>query len=244
MTKFVGKSVAGASGNASGGADSGEASDLSLDGIGNASGGAYRNVKIDGVAGIEGDTTSAALRVNGVVTFRGNLRTGAVGCSGKLKVEGDLRFGEAELDGVLTVEGGLGGESLRLKGGLKVRGACELDSLVADGAFKVGGLLNVGRLDVRLRAAAEAREIGAETILVRRSGSGRLRDWLAPRLAADLKAELIEGDELDLEYTVAKRVSGNRVRLGRGCVIGEVEYRDELSVLPGAKIGKEMKLGG
>ena len=42
------------------------------------------------------------------------------------------------------------------------------------------------------------------------------------------KTESVEGDDIYLEYTTAKVVRGNTVRLGAGCKIDLVEYKTSL----------------
>ncbi|MNI77758.1 hypothetical protein D3C73_1340730 [compost metagenome] len=90
------------------------------------------------------------------------------------------------------------------------------------------------------------REIGVESLAVRRMGPGvwsKLASGIIPKLRAELQASVIEGDFLDLEYTTAEVVRGNTVIVGEGCSIGRVEYRNRLTVHPGARVGTEEKTG-
>jgi len=56
-----------------------------------------------------------------------------------------------------------------------------------------------------------------------------------------LDVEAVEGDELDLEWTVAEVVRGRVVKLGPGCKIGRVEYSESLEVSPQAEVREEVK---
>ncbi len=151
------------------------------------------------------------------------------------------------MDGTLKVRGSLKAEHLVVNGLLRIDGDCEVEDFDLEGSFEVLGLLNSGRLNAVLHWKGEAKEIGVESIIVRRTSKGswnKLWRWILPRTVPGLKANVIEGDDIDLEYTEADIVRGNRIRIGKGCKIGTVEYRTELNVYSGAKIGKEVKTGG
>ncbi|HIC96284.1 TPA: hypothetical protein EYP12_06635 [Candidatus Bipolaricaulota bacterium] len=57
-----------------------------------------------------------------------------------------------------------------------------------------------------------------------------------------LEAELIEGDEISLEWTRARTVRGKKIEIGEGCEIERVEYSEELRVSPGAEVKERVKL--
>jgi cytoskeletal protein CcmA (bactofilin family) len=158
-----------------------------------------------------------------------------------------LQAGKSLVDGTLKVKGSLRAEQLSVNGFLRVEGNCEVEVFDVDGSFEVKGLLNAGRLNAVLHWKCEAEDIGVEFIKVRRKSTrswSKLWNWIVPKSASGLKANHIEGDDIDLEYTEAEVVRGNRIRIGKGCKIGTVEYRTELQAVSGAKIGKEVKTGG
>ena len=49
-------------------------------------------------------------------------------------------------------------------------------------------------------------------------------------------AEAIEGEDIKLEYTIAKRVTGRRINIGKGCQIELVQYSDSVEVSPKATV--------
>ncbi len=221
--------------------------DLIINGVSTAGGGEYGRVKIDGVGTVEGDIVCIDFDCDGMTKIRGALAAKTMDADGMFRVEGDLSAEKSVIHGYMKVKGSLKGDSFSINGQLRVGGNCEIESFRAEGAFEVSGLLNVGTMDVLLHGRGKAGEIGGETIRVKRKSSGplnKLLSWIMPRFATELHVESIEGDEIDLEYTHAEVVRGNRVRIGRGCSIGLVEYRTELQAHPGAKIGKEAKIGG
>lgn len=130
--------------------------DLEINGVANAGGGRYRNVKIDGVGSVTGDVKAVDFRLNGVITLKGVLEAGHLDADGKLKVEGSLAAGRAELDGLVDVMGTVKGEDLSLNGLMNVRGDCALERLQAEGGFQIDGLLNAGSIQLTLHGRSKA----------------------------------------------------------------------------------------
>lgn len=221
--------------------------DMHINGVSSTPGGHYRSASIDGVIKVEGALQVDGLaRMNGVVTVRGDLKAHELEGDGKFKVQGRLSAGTARINGLADVAGSVDGEHMILKGMLSVKGDCAVERFEAEGGFEVGGLLNAGTVDIRLYGRGKAREIGGESIRVRkmaRSAWKKIWEWMFPKWNPEMEADVIEGDDVDLENTIAKVVRGNRVVLGPGCRIGRVEYRSELIRHPGAKANEEVKTG-
>ncbi|MBI3830518.1 MAG: hypothetical protein HY291_13440, partial [Planctomycetes bacterium] len=59
--------------------------------------------------------------------------------------------------------------------------------------------------------------------------------------AFKLEAKTIEGDAVELENTVADLVKGKRVKIGKGCKIGAVEYTESIAVNDKASVKKQTK---
>ena len=55
-------------------------------------------------------------------------------------------------------------------------------------------------------------------------------------------AESIEGDEISIEYTSAKTVTGKDVKIGEGCEIELLQYSENAEISPKAKIGRCEKI--
>ncbi len=222
--------------------------DLHVSGVNNAPGGHYRDATVEGVGKVQGDVRAdGVFRINGVVTVFGNVMAAEFNGDGKFKIEGGLTAESTRLNGMVDVKGAVRGESLRLQGMLNVRDDCELERFEVEGGFTIGGLLNAGMIDIRMHAKCRAQEIGGDTIRVRkmsRSAWQRLWKWMFPKWFPEMEANLIEGDEVDLENTTAAVVRGNRVVIGTGCSIERVEYRTELVKRPGAHVKEEVKTGG
>ena len=59
---------------------------------------------------------------------------------------------------------------------------------------------------------------------------------------SELISEVIEGDEIYVEYTKAKVVRGNKVVIGPGCDIQSVEYREDFKALKDGNVKENKKI--
>lgn len=219
--------------------------DLSISGIGGAAGGEYRSVNMDGVCKVLEDVTAETFRAHGVITARGSVQAQKFNCNGTMKIEGDLRSGSARIDGMLRVAGAVQGDQFYVNGLLTSGGDCTAEKLEVRGCVEAKGLLSADAVDIRMQGRCKAREVGGEKIRISRGSGNRwawLLKWANPRLVIEFGTELIEGDEIDLENTVASVVRGNRVTIGKGCRIGKVEYRSEILVHPQAKVSDKVQV--
>jgi len=219
--------------------------DLALVGVGNASGGEYGSVVIEGVGKIDQDTSCETLHVNGVATIRGQVTTRQFTLNGKLNVMGSVVSQVTSIEGHAHIRGKLLSDDITLNGILKLLGDCEAERFKARGGFVIEGLLNAGEVDIALHGQGKAAEIGGERIHVQREETpylGKLFGWLVPALKSQLHAQIIEGDEVQLEATTAGIVRGNHVMIGPGCEIERVEYRSELIIHPEAKVALHIQL--
>ncbi|WP_410770693.1 hypothetical protein [Fontibacillus sp. BL9] len=232
-----------------------EAKDLRINGLGKAAGGTYGKISTDGIATLNGDIVCNSLTSNGTLKLKGSIQAGKIRMNGNgsaegsisgelirvdgmLKTGGDLRVEEVDFNGMVTLGGNVSGEGLKVDGGLKVGGNAEFETFKVHGGFQIGGMLNAGTLDIYMSAACKAKEIGGEVIQVRRKPSTRnLLALFSSSLAVGLTAEVIEGDHIVLEETKAEIVRGSSVRIGPGCEIGRVEYKDRFEVDPKATVG-------
>ncbi|TVX98617.1 hypothetical protein [Cohnella terricola] len=224
-----------------------EKPDLVINGVTTASGGDYGKVRIDGVGTVEGDIVAESFDANGMTKVRGSLATDDMDCDGMITIDGHVSAGKSLVDGLMKIKGSLKADRFTVNGMLKVKGDCEIEELRMDGGFTIDGSMNVGRLYVMLNGQGRTREIGCESIQVRRKRRtpwAALITWVLPRYAIELHTSSIEGDDIDLEHTETEVVRGNRVMIGKGCRVDLVEYRTELKVHPSAKIGKGVKIGG
>lgn len=219
--------------------------DLTINGMGRASGGNYRKVEIEGIGSAEGDVSCETFRANGVVTIRGSVRAGHFEMNGKMNGEGSLSAQSVVAEGHLNLRGRMHGDEVKLNGYVKLQGDCEAERFYLNGGFTVDGLLNGGSIDIVLYGRGQAKEIGGEFIQVQKSrnpsGWSRMFAWIIPAFEPHLFAGTIEGDDIRLEETTADTVRGNRVYIGPGCKIARVEYLSELVVHPDASVTEQFR---
>ncbi len=190
-------------------------SDLIIDGISNAPGGVFNKVIIDGMSSISGDLTCDSMEVDGVCKINGNVRV-------------KYMF---EMDGVCNIAGDLDAEDVDFGGRMNITGNMSAEKVRVEGSLTVNRTLNAGELDLKFQGQARAKEVvGGKIRIHLRTGTGHFQ------------AELIEGDEIDIERSRVDTIRGGRVAIGKGCAVGKVEYRDELTLHPKAVVKEKVKL--
>ncbi|GKU77924.1 polymer-forming cytoskeletal protein [Paenibacillus sp. L3-i20] len=224
-----------------------ERSELKINGVSNIGGGEYNNVTVDGVGRFSGDVSVAGdSRVNGVLHIDGALNAQQLSCDGKLKIAGYLKARDVRIDGMANIGGAVAVELFKMNGMLTTNGDFEAEQLIVQGAMTIGGLLNADEIELGLmHLASRVKEVGGEKITVRRLSESKfhwLWRWAIPKGEVRFDVNLIEGNAVQLEYTHAEVVRGNRVVIGKGCKIGLVEYSDELIVHPDASVLEEVRV--
>ena len=142
--------------------------------------------------------------------------------------------GSSDYDGAIYAE-----DDLTINGSGTLRITSTLHGIVCKNDLKItGGVLTVDASSVGLKAKDSVRIGGGSVTVRRRTGSFGLFSRKRPHLIS----ELIEADEIDLEYTDAQTVRGVNVRIGSECVIDRVEYSGTLTTAADAQIGEKVKI--
>ncbi|UYO05174.1 polymer-forming cytoskeletal protein [Paenibacillus sp. PSB04] len=234
--------------------------DMSMSGIGTVASGVYKTVRIDGISKVKGDIDCITLDSNGTLNISGSVLGETVKINGTMSIGGNLSAERLILDGMgsvkemtrcsesaaingqVTLEKGLNSEKVEVSGSLKSKGDVQCEVLSVHGGFNVDGLVNAGEIDLKMSLASKAKEIGGDHITVRRLKKAPILLQLAPVFNNRLKADLIEGDFVDLEYTEADVVRGSEVRIGPGCKIGRVEYKVDFKRDGDAQVGSAKQI--
>jgi cytoskeletal protein CcmA (bactofilin family) len=232
--------------------------DLVINGFGASNGGQFRVVTINGrgtvnsdlecnelecngSGTINGNVTSEKTKVSGHAKFKGNLESHKLTIDGTAKIDKNLSAEKLSVSGKATVGGRVKCEEIKIHGTFSVYEDCEAEIFKADSMFTIGGLLNADQIDIRMFGECKAKEIGGQTITVKYKGSV-IGNLLKPLYKPQLETDLIEGDLIELENTLAKIVRGNKVRIGPNCQIGLVEYTGELSMDKKAVVSESRKV--
>jgi len=201
---------------------------MKITGTGEASGGLYDSIAIVGEAKLHGDIETGRFKCIGQCQLTGALHSGRFRLQGEADVSGDLSAAKMNALGQVHVKGHIRGEEIVIRGMLQAGGGCEAETIQVSGGIVLGGLLNAEKITIQLYGHSTVREIGGGQIQVRRSKWKEIAGLFMSREIQELTADIIEGDEVYLEYTNAKLVRGNRVILGPGCRIETVQYRESL----------------
>jgi len=222
----------------------GKFDDVDISGMGKIFGGIEaRNIKISGSGKIEGGAKATRMIVSGNATVQGDLESENIESSGNFKTEGNVKTQKLSNSGRVRVDGDLKAQRVDSKGMLTIGGGVETEEFYSDGVFKIGGLLNSNTVDVKIQWDSYAREIGGEMIKIRRSRHiGFSLFYTLFSKWFGLQADVIEGTEVYLEYTKAKIVRGNKVKIGPECEIEQVEYTDSIEIAAGSKVKNQLKI--
>jgi cytoskeletal protein CcmA (bactofilin family) len=205
--------------------------DLKIYGQGNASGGKYSAVSIMGEGKIDGDVECTYIKIYGEGQLNGELKAeGTVNIKGQTRIKGNLEAEKIKLQGELDIDGEVLVDEAVLTGNISTNGDCNAEIFTLEGGFKINGLLNADILKINLYWPCEAHEIGGSKITIKRDGKLSflgLKNMITHEEKNILKADIIEGDDVNIENTHAKVVRGNNITIGPGCKIELVEYKKD-----------------
>ncbi len=215
--------------------------DLKMYGQGNASGGKYNAVSIMGEGKIDGDIECTYIKIYGEGQLNGDLKAeGTVNIKGQTRIKGNLEAEKIKLQGEIEVDGEVLVDEATLTGNISTNGDCNAEIFTLEGGFTIKGLLNADILKINLYWPCEVQEIGGSKITIKRDGKLSflgLKNMIMPGGHNELKANIIEGDDVYLENTIAKVVRGDNIKLGPGCKIELVEYKKNFKQDKAADVG-------
>ncbi len=239
----------------------GKGENLIINGSGSYPGGRYDKVSIRGEGTIANDVECSAFRVYGTSEAIENVNAGSVKIFGEAEIKGDIgadatlimgtmiagrnaRLKKMKVFGLLEVGERLVGEEAVIKGSIAVNGDVEYEKFDSNGGFEIKGLLSADTIKINLSfGQSNAEEIGGGKITVKKGA------WLIPftnislsKKEGFLTAKVIEGDDIYLENTTAEVVRGKNVKIGPGCQIGLVEFREDFTHDPRATVKTKTKI--
>ncbi|MGG2065499.1 polymer-forming cytoskeletal protein [Bacillus sp. S14(2024)] len=232
--------------------------DLLINGYGTANGGQFRNVQLNGRGIVNGDLECIDFECNGSGHVNGDLKAEKIKISGSGKINGkidaqhmsiegsgsiyeDATVKKMKISGKGTVAGNISGEDINIRGKAIIDGNCEVDTFTSEGQFIVGGLLSADEIQIDIHGECKAKEIGGQTINIRYKKSGL--NWLFKTMFSPrLEAELIEGDNINIEHTNIHTIRGNNVTIGPDCEINLVEYTGVCNIDKNAKVNESRKI--
>lgn len=227
--------------------------DLHIAGMGKSAGGIYGKVQLDGMGSIGGNLDCTHFVGNGNVSVKGSLTSGTVRIHGNGTVDGPVDAEKVNVGGSSKFKGSVRCHTMT------VSGRCSVQGQVTSPTIEIGGHMNAGQIlskkvsikgsfkvddaihsetmDIRLFDRSEAQQISGEYIKIRKKGKSIWEKLSFSFRPARLHVRTMDGRTIDVEYTEADIIRGNRVIIGLGCKVGLVEYMEELIQDPSAEVG-------
>ncbi|WP_434655059.1 hypothetical protein [Thermoanaerobacterium thermosaccharolyticum] len=195
-------------------------------------------IKATGDCTINGDLKTVSGVVAGSIAIKGSLSADIFKVAGNVTVDGDTSIKNLITHGNVTIKGNISSEKIDANSHFTIEGNCNSEIFTSNSiVMKLNGLLNADDIDIQIYGSNFVREIGGEKIVIKRGSESifkRLKLIKSLILSHDmckgnLTTDVIEGDEIYLEYTTAKVVRGKNVTIGEGCNIELVEYVDNFN---------------
>ena len=207
-------------------------------------------ISCSGSVGVEGNLRAAEADISGSISVGGSLNsTEYFAASGSVKVGQDLSVKEAKISGSCSVSGQIRAGELRVSGSLRAQ-SVEAERLISTGGLNIAGLVNAEEMEIRVSGTSRIGDQGGSTIRVLEHDQatnivkvfGFEINSFGGHKNGVLTVGAVEGDEVELECTVADVVRGRSVRIGKNCRIKRVEYTDGLLVEDSARVEEQVKV--
>ncbi|MDR9749509.1 hypothetical protein RJQ12_29440 [Paenibacillus taichungensis] len=209
--------------------------DISIIGDGSSSGGVYGKVKVVGDSSFNDNLFCDQFKCTGTSVIYGSLKSTDIKITGTLTLKERSVVGSDEQEGNHASNLYAKAEHMKVVGELHVSGDCQVENMKLNGRFTITGTLSAESMTLKIMGPSEVKEMGGSIISVKNS-RGKLLEGLFTGNKSILKADLIEGDEIELENTEAEVVRGDKIKIGPGCRIGTVEYRSSLQIHPQSEV--------
>ena len=192
-----------------------------------------KSAKLSGNATFSGKVTAQELKASGKAAFGGDAFVKkSLRLSGNVKCTGDMKAEDINSSGALSVGGDMDAEKLKIKGALH----CE-------------GFIHAKETDIRFNSKTRLGTVNSSKVAIRLKTGKKILQcvYLFPLFIKKLRARTIvnmgiSGDDVQVEHIVCPRVTGKKVRIGRGCKIDLVEYSEEIKISKNSKVGKVEKI--
>jgi len=223
-----------------------ERNDLKIYGSGISNGGTFDKISIMGEGIIRGNVKCYSLKIYGEGNLDGNVKTtNYVSIKGETIVDGYLNSRKLKVQGEIEVGDELCADEAEIQGSIMTGGNLNAEILNIEGGFIVDGMINADTMKMNLYWPSEVNEIGGSEIRITRNSKLSLlgiKNILIAEGKNELSCNLIEGDNVYLENTIAKTVRGNNVTIGPGCKIELVEYKNNLKMDDEVKVSTHKKM--
>lgn len=240
--------------------------DLQISGAGSYPGGQFDTVSISGAGKINGDLKCIRFSGSGSAKVNGNVICDHFGCSGSGKVTGDVEAKEVKVSGACKIEGDMRGGLLVTSGAANIEGDIKCEKVSASGMLTTGknieaeevnieggiknyGTINAEKIRIECRAgngSCTFNEMGASKISINGYNESS-RPYFFKLFGmftggtSIITGNIVEGDDIYMENANVKTIRGDRVVIGPGCRIQQVEYRETIEISDQAEVTEVVK---
>lgn len=226
-------------------------SSLSIDGLGSYPGGDYDKVSIAGIGKIQDDVTCNFFDVSGKGKLLGNVHAGYFEVSGMctcnkavtadhMQISGTIscketvNVGEIHMEGMMSVNDNINAKIIRCCGTITGKGNITAEQVEVEGSLQITGALNCEEFKIKLAGTSEIVEFGGSICVVRAPLENRnviAKLFMPARFRNDcFVCNTIEADQITIENSKVNKVRGEKVVIGKGCIIDTVEYSESIHI--------------
>jgi hypothetical protein len=231
---------------------------VNISGAGTVKGEAYHEINISGSGTIEKGATADTLNTSGNTSVEGkfyaaeihtsgnfeakdDLTAGKLDASGNFRVGGKFVFTTANLSGSVEIKKDLAGSEVTTSGSLSVGGNAGLGRLTSSGRIAITGEIHAQSVSISLYGKSKLGKVYCTNFEAKEANPGKLLKWLGFSPKGALTVDTIAATDITLERTEARVLLASKVKIGKGCKIGLVQYTDSLEVDKNAKVNKAVK---
>lgn len=245
---------------------------VNFDGIGKVNGGEYENVSINGLNTVKGSISANTISINSKSTVEGSVKANSMTIKGISNIKGELRVRSLNNAGYLKIKGKSICESITNNGRYYSVGSInthtfeseglvessldiKAESFNSNGQILVKGILSAKTADITIIGFGCINHIKAENLKISKGNDISInpiiytfiKPFLALRNSKNiilnrLRVDSISASQVEAEYTYAKVVRGDTVKIGPGCKIDRVEYTRSIEIAEGSKVRKKVRI--
>ncbi|MEG2353986.1 MAG: polymer-forming cytoskeletal protein [Clostridium sp.] len=190
-------------------------------------------LQISGSGDIIGNVNADYISISGSSNIDGNVVCNFIELANSSDINGSLSAKTINLKGNCDINGEVTGEELTISGNVTLNESCEVAYFKSYGAVEITRHLYAEEVDIRIGGDCEIGEIGAGKVTIKRV---EIKDMIKKNgifskiinnfkiTEKFLRADVIEGDDIFLENTIARIVRGKNIVIGVNCEIENIEY--------------------
>ena len=208
---------------------------LEINGLGQSSGGHFNEVRVEGVARLSGPVKCTDFNIEGIGYAQ------EIECLENVSVEGvlnakSLKANNIHVSGLCRVKGNIKASILSVEGYLSTTQTVKVKQARIEGKVKFKGAVEAENLDLTFVDHSTFDVIGATHLLIKRSLHSQFgyksRHLSLRKKNCIFEGQLLEGEHIEVEYCHVKQIYGDVIKIGPGCIIEEIEYKDQLEIDP------------